>query len=87
MVLVNRPCLPSVRAVSRSVSLCGSWSGRINGVAGWKRWAVALITLVAGATVIVLAWRSPGGLESAARIGALIVGLAPLALSLIVWAR
>ena len=54
---------------------------------GWKRWAVALITLVAGVIVIVLALRSSGGLESAARIAALLVGLAPLALSLVVWAR
>jgi hypothetical protein len=56
-------------------------------VAGWKRWTVALITLVVGAAVVVLALFSPGGLESAARIGALIVGLAPLALSVVVWAR
>jgi GTPase SAR1 family protein len=56
-------------------------------VAGWKRWAVALITLLVGATVIILPLSSPGGLESATRIAALVVGLAPLALSVIVWAR
>jgi hypothetical protein len=56
-------------------------------VAGWRRWAIALLVLVAGAAVIVSALRSPGGLESAGRIGALIAGLAPLVVGLIIWAR
>ena len=54
---------------------------------GWKRWALALFTLVAGAAVIILAWRSPEGLRSAASIGGLIAALTPLVLGLVVWAR
>jgi hypothetical protein len=46
-----------------------------------------LIVLATGAVVIVLAIRSPRGLESAAKIGALIAGLTPLAVGLIAWAR
>jgi hypothetical protein len=63
------------------------WSARIHGVTGRKRWAVVLIMLAAGAVVIVLAFRSPEGLDSAAKVGALIAGLAPLAVGLIAWAR
>ncbi|MEV4054319.1 NACHT domain-containing protein [Amycolatopsis sp. NPDC049688] len=53
----------------------------------WKRWAVALIVVTAGAAAIVLALRSPMGLDSAAKIGGLIAGLVPLALALVHWAR
>lgn len=58
-----------------------------DGVTRWRRWAVALITLAAGATTIIVALRSPGGLESATKVGALIVGLVPLTVGLVVWAR
>ncbi|RKT72521.1 hypothetical protein [Saccharothrix variisporea] len=56
-------------------------------MAGWRRWLVALIVLVVGTTVMALAARSSGGLESAGRVGALIVGLTPLAWSVVAWAR
>jgi hypothetical protein len=61
--------------------------GRIQSVTGWKRWAVALVVLTAGAAAIVLALRSPTGLDSVAKVGGLIAGLVPLALALIYWAR
>ncbi|MCS7482946.1 NACHT domain-containing protein [Umezawaea endophytica] len=54
---------------------------------GWKRWAVALVVITTGAAAIVLASRTPAGLDSAAKVGALIAGLVPLALALILWAR
>lgn len=56
-------------------------------MAGWKRWTVALVALVAGAAVIVLALRSPDGLKSAASVGSLFAGLVPLVLALVLWAR
>lgn len=48
---------------------------------------VALVTLVAGAAVLVLALRSPEGLKSAASVGGLFAGLVPLVLGLFLWAR
>jgi NACHT domain-containing protein len=56
-------------------------------VAGWKRWAVALIVFGAGALAIIWALGSPQGLDSATKVGALITGLTPLILGLIYWAR
>jgi NACHT domain-containing protein len=56
-------------------------------VTGWRRWALAVAVLAAGWTVIVFALRSPSGLASAGTIGALIAGLTPLVVGLIVWAR
>ncbi|HWO62418.1 MAG TPA: NACHT domain-containing protein [Umezawaea sp.] len=54
---------------------------------GWKRWAVALVVVTAAAAAIGWALRSPTGLDSAAKVGALIAGLVPLTLALIQWAR
>ncbi len=54
---------------------------------GWKRWAVALVVLAAGAAAIVLALGSPTGLDSVAKVGGLLAGLTPLVLGLIYWAR
>lgn len=54
---------------------------------GRKRWVVALIMLAAGVAAIVLALGSPKGLDSAAKVGALIAGLTPLIVGLISWAR
>jgi hypothetical protein len=56
-------------------------------VAGWKRWAVALVVLSVGVAVFVWVLGSPAGLDSAVRVGALIAGLTPLVLGLIYWAR
>ncbi|MEV6620353.1 hypothetical protein AB0M83_04370 [Amycolatopsis sp. NPDC051106] len=53
----------------------------------WKRWAVALVVLAAGATAIVWALRSPAGFDSAAKAGGLIAALVPLTLTLVHWAR
>ncbi|MFI7121303.1 NACHT domain-containing protein [Amycolatopsis sp. NPDC049868] len=54
---------------------------------GGKRWAVVVVALAAGTTVIALALRSPDGLRSATSIGGLIAALTPLVLGLAVWAR
>jgi hypothetical protein len=56
-------------------------------VTGWRRWALAVVVLATGWVVIVFALRSPNGLESAATIGALIAGLTPLVVGLVMWAR
>jgi hypothetical protein len=56
-------------------------------VTGLIRWAIALIAFAAGVVVMVLAFRSPAGMESATKIVALIGGLAPLVVGLITWAR
>lgn len=54
---------------------------------GWRRWAVALVALVAGGIVIVLALRSPDRLRSASAVGGLVAALVPLVVGLVVWAR
>ena len=41
----------------------------------WKRWAIALVIVVAGIVTIVLALHSPEGLQSAASIGGLVAAL------------
>lgn len=60
---------------------------RIKGVTGWRQWASAAAALAAGCAVLVFALRSSNGLASAATIGALIAGLTPLVVGLIMWAR
>src|SRR5918992_110480 len=62
-------------------------SGQYRRVTGRKQWATALTGLAAGATVIALAARSPAGLEAAAKASAMIAGLTPLAVGVILWAR
>lgn len=54
---------------------------------GWRRWAVALATLVAGMTAMVVAIFAPGGLQSVAVVGGLVAAMAPLVVGLVVWAR
>jgi hypothetical protein len=41
-------------------------------VTGRKRWVIALMVLAAGVAAIVLALGSPKGLDSAAKVGALL---------------
>ncbi|MFL6127082.1 NACHT domain-containing protein [Actinophytocola sp.] len=43
--------------------------------------------VVAGAIVLVVALRSPGGLQSAGAVGGLVASLTPLVLGLVVWVR